>query len=543
MPVIESRLQTQSPGHAESRMHMEHLLAQLRALEARTRETSAAVAPRFEKQGKRLPRDRVALLLDPGMPVLELSTLAGYCQDDDDGTPRTADTTVAGGGSIIVIGYVSGVRCMVVADDSGIDAGALQPMGIEKFQRAQDIALDNKLPFVHLVESAGANLLKYRVEHFILGGKGFYNLARLSAAGLPVIAVVHGSSTAGGAYMTGLADVVIMVRGRAKAFLAGPPLLKAATGEIATDEELGGAEMHSMVSGTSEYLAEDDADALRTARELIAALPWKEQNLPLPVGEAPRYPAEELLGIMPADSKKPVDMREVIARIVDGSEFLEFKSAYGPQTVCGHARLCGMPVGIITNNGPLDPAGANKATHFVQHCCQTGVPLVYLQNTTGYLVGKQSERDGMIKIGSKMIQAVSNATVPQITVMCGSSFGAGNYGMCGRSFGPRFVLSWPNAKTSVMGAEQAATTMAIVMEDGAKRKGTTVPEAVVAGMRAKIVARFESQQSAFYTSGLMMDDGVIDPRDTRRVVALALSVCLEAERRVVRPLSFGVGRM
>jgi len=336
---------------------------------------------------------------------------------------------------------------------------------------------------------------------------------------------------------------VIMVRGRAKAFLAGPPLLKAATGEIATDEELGGAEMHSMVSGTSEYLAEDDADALRTARELIAALPWKEQNLPLPVGEAPRYPAEELLGIMPADSKKPVDMREVIARIVDGSEFLEFKSAYGPQTVCGHARLCGMPVGIITNNGPLDPAGANKATHFVQHCCQTGVPLVYLQNTTGYLVGKQSERDGMIKIGSKMIQAVSNATVPQITVMCGSSFGAGNYGMCGRSFGPRFVLSWPNAKTSVMGAEQAATTMAIVMEDGAKRKGTTVPEAVVAGMRAKIVARFESQQSAFYTSGLMMDDGVIDPRDTRRVVALALSVCLEAERRVVRPLSFGVGRM
>jgi len=543
MPVIESRLQTQSPGHAESRMHMEHLLAQLRALEARTRETSAAVAPRFEKQGKRLPRDRVALLLDPGMPVLELSTLAGYCQDDDDGTPRTADTTVAGGGSIIVIGYVSGVRCMVVADDSGIDAGALQPMGIEKFQRAQDIALDNKLPFVHLVESAGANLLKYRVEHFILGGKGFYNLARLSAAGLPVIAVVHGSSTAGGAYMTGLADVVIMVRGRAKAFLAGPPLLKAATGEIATDEELGGAEMHSMVSGTSEYLAEDDADALRTARELIAALPWKEQNLPLPVGEAPRYPAEELLGIMPADSKKPVDMREVIARIVDGSEFLEFKSAYGPQTVCGHARLCGMPVGIITNNGPLDPAGANKATHFVQHCCQTGVPLVYLQNTTGYLVGKQSERDGMIKIGSKMIQAVSNATVPQITVMCGSSFGAGNYGMCGRSFGPRFVLSWPNAKTSVMGAEQAATPMAIVMEDGAKRKGTTVPEAVVAGMRAKIVARFESQQSAFYTSGLMMDDGVIDPRDTRRVVALALSVCLEAERRVVRPLSFGVGRM
>ncbi|MCA3129893.1 MAG: acyl-CoA carboxylase subunit beta [Rhodocyclaceae bacterium] len=522
---------------------MESLLAQLRAAEARTREASAAVAPRFAKLGKRLPRERVALLLDPGMPVLELSTLAGWCQDHDDGKPRTPETTVPGGGAIAAIGYVSGVRCMVVADDAGIDAGALQPMGIEKFQRAQDIALANRLPFVHLIESAGANLLEYRVEHFVLGGRGFHNLARLSAAGIPVIGVVHGSSTAGGAYMTGLSDVVVMVRDRARAFLAGPPLLKAATGEIATDEELGGALMHATVSGTAEYLAEDDADAIRIAREVIAALPWRGHNLPLPEGTPPLHPADDLLGLMPADGRKPVDMREVIARLVDGSEFLEFKAGYGPQTVCGHARLCGMAVGLITNNGPLDPAGAGKATHFIQHCCQAGIALLYLQNTTGFLVGTEPERAGMIKIGSKMIQAVSNATVPQITVMCGASYGAGNYGMCGRAFGPRFVFSWPNARTAVMGAEQAATTMAIVMEEGARRRGTTVPPEAAAPLRARIVSRFESQQSAFHTSGLLLDDGVIDPRDTRAVVALALSVCLEAERRPVRPVSFGVGRM
>jgi geranyl-CoA carboxylase beta subunit len=543
MPLIESALDARSAAFAENRAHMKSLLEQLRAIEARTREASAAVGPRFAKQGKLLPRDRVALLLDPGMPLIELSTMAGYCQDDDEGKPRTHENTVPGGGSIVVIGYVSGVRCLVLADDAGIDAGALQPMGIEKFQRAQDIALENKLPFVHLIESAGANLLKYRVEHFILGGKGFYNLARLSAAGLPVIGVVHGSSTAGGAYMTGLCDVVVMVRGRAKAFLAGPPLLKAATGEVATDEELGGAQMHSLVSGTSEYLAEDDADAIRLARDVLARLPWARDNLPLPVGPAPRYSEDELLGVMPADLKKPADMREVIARVVDGSEFLEFKALFGAPTVCGHASLCGMPIGIVTNNGPLDPDGANKATHFIQHCCQTGLALVYLQNTTGYIVGTQSERAGMIKIGSKMIQAVSNATVPQVTLMCGASFGAGNYGMCGRSFGPRFVFSWPNARTAVMGAEQAATTMAIVMEEGAKRRGAPLPQATVAQMRARVIDTFERQQSAFYTSGRMLDDGVIDPRDTRRVLAFVLSVCAEAQRRAVRPLNFGVARM
>ncbi|MEW5879025.1 MAG: carboxyl transferase domain-containing protein [Pseudomonadota bacterium] len=541
MPKIESCLDTGSEAFAANRAHMLAQLGHLRAAEARTRARSAHAGPRFAARGQLLPRERVELLLDPGAPWLELSTLAGWCQEDD-AAARAPDKTVAGGGLIAGIGYVAGCRCMVVADDAGIDAGALQPMGLEKFQRAQEIALENRLPFVHLVESAGANLLAYRVEHFIRGGKGFYNLARLSAAGMPVIAVVHGASTAGGAYMTGLADTVVMVRGRARAFLAGPPLLRAATGEIATEEELGGADMHATVSGTCEYLAQDDAEAIALAREHLARLRWSEHNLPLPRGAAPAYDAEELLGVMPADLKKPVDMREVIARIVDESDFLEFKPGYGPATVCGHAAIGGLRIGIVTNNGPIDPAGATKATHFIQHCCAMGLPIVYLQNTTGYLVGTGPERDGMIKHGSKMIQAVSNATVPQITLHCGASYGAGNYGMCGRGFGPRFVFSWPNARTAVMGAEQAALTMAIVAEEAARRRGTAAPAAMIEELKTKIVATFERQMSALYTSGLLLDDGVIDPRDTRAVLMLALSVCEEAARRAVRPVQFGIAR-
>ena len=542
MAKIESRIDTTGAAFAANRAHMQALLAQLRATEARTRARSQEAGPRFAKRGQILPRERVGLLLDPGAPLLELSTLAGWCQDEDDGKPRDAESTVPGGGSIVVIGYIAGVRCLVLADDAGIDAGALQPLGLEKFQRAQDVALANRLPFVHLIESAGANLLKYRVEHFILGGKCFYNLARLSATGLPVIGVVHGSSTAGGAYMTGLADIVVMVRGRAKAFLAGPPLLKAATGEIATDEELGGAQMHASVSGTCEYLAADDADAIRLARAHLQQLRWSEQNHRPGNAEPPAYAAEELLGIMPADLKKGIDMREVIARVVDASEFLDFKPDYGPATICGHASIGGMRVGLVTNNGPIDPAGANKATHFIQHCCGNGLALVYLQNTTGYLVGKDPERDGMIKHGSKMIQAVSNASVPQVTLHCGASYGAGNYGMCGRSFGARFVFAWPNARTAVMGAEQAATTMAIVAAEGARRRAVELPAAMLAGMKQRIVETFEPQASAFHTSGLLLDDGVIDPRDTRAVLMFVLSICEEAATRVVRPVQFGVAR-
>ncbi|MGY4328176.1 acetyl-CoA carboxylase carboxyltransferase component [Bradyrhizobium sp. LB7.2] len=332
------------------------------------------------------------------------------------------------------IGFVSGIRCMISANDSGIDAGALQPYGLDKTIRVQELALENKLPYLQLVESAGANLLRYRVEDFVRGGNIFRNLARLSAAGLPVVTVTHGSSTAGGAYQTGLSDYIVMVRGRTRAFLAGPPLLKAATGEIATEEELGGAEMHTQVSGLGDYLAEDDRDALRIAREIMAALEWERPGKAAAQFKPPRYHQEELLGIMPMDHKRSVDMKQVIARIVDDSDFTEMAPNYGPATVCGHARIEGQAIGIITNNGPLDPAGANKATHFIQACCQTRTPLLYLNNTTGYMVGKSYEEAGMIKHGSKMIQAVTSATVPQITIYCGASFGAGNYGMCGRGF-------------------------------------------------------------------------------------------------------------
>ena len=542
MPVFDSSINPHSEAFATNREHMLRLLAEVRALEQRTRERSSQSRPLFDKRGQLLPRDRIALVLDPGSSWLELSALAGFGLDHPD--PAKC---IAGAGVITGIGVVGGTRCVVVASDAGIEAGSIRAMGREKMLRAQHIALENKLPFVFLVESAGANLLRYKVDGFVLGGAIFRNLARLSAAGVPVVTVVHGSSTAGGAYMPGLSDYVIMVRGRARAFLAGPPLLKAATGEIATEEELGGAEMHTSVSGLGEYMAEDDADAVRLAREVVQRLQWGRHlapgaaHAPAP-GLPPRLDAQELLGIMSADGRKPADMREVITRIVDDSDFLEFKALYGPATVTGHAAIAGYPIGIITNNGPLDPDGANKATHFIQACCQSGTPLLYLQNTTGYMVGTAYERGGMIKHGSKMIQAVSNATVPQFTVMCGASYGAGNYGMCGRAYEPRFLFSWPNARTAVMGGEQAATTMRIVAEAGAKRKGLALDEAALAAQEKTIIDTFERQQGAVATSGLMLDDGVIDPRDTRAVLGLCLVLCDEATRRSLRPMQFGVAR-
>ena len=515
-------------------------IAQLRALEDRAAAASALSAPVFHKRGQLLPRERVGLLLDPGAPYLPVCSLAGFLQDTKD-----PEKSVPGGGMLAGIGFIGGVRCMVVASDSGIEAGAIQARGLEKILRVQEMALENRLPFVHLVESAGANLMKYQVEGFVLGGGLFRNLARLSAAGLPVITVQHGSGTAGGAYMPGLSDIVIMVRGRSRAFLAGPPLLKAATGEIATEEELGGAEMHTTVSGLGEHLAEDDREALGLARDIVARTGWQMPQRP--TAPEPRLDAEDLLSLMPAHHREPVDMREVMARITDGSDILEFKALYGAATVCAQAHIGGHAVGIISNNGPIDVAGANKATHFIQWMCQLGHPIVYLQNTTGYMVGKDSEQAGMIKHGSKMIQAVTNATVPQITIQCGASFGAGNYGMCGRGYAPRFLFSWPNARTAVMGGEQAAKTMQIVAEAGMARKGipTDTPE-VQAQLKAQfdaIVQKFESQADAFTTSGLVLDDGVIDPRDTRAVLAFCLDTCAEAAARQPRPVQFGVARM
>ncbi|APW39738.1 acetyl-CoA carboxylase carboxyltransferase subunit [Rhodoferax koreense] len=540
MALIETTLATNAPAFARSRAAMLAQLARLREIERTTREASDAAGPRFRKRGQLLPSERLALLLDRGRPFLPLSTLAGYGL----GSPRPDGRAIAGGGLIAGIGWVSGARCMVCVSDSGIDAGAFQPRGLEKLLRIQEIALENKLPFVQLVESAGANLLNYRVENFVLGGQKFRNLARLSAAGLPVVTVTHGPSTAGGAYQTGLSDYIVMVRGRSRAFLAGPSLLKAATGEVATEEELGGAEMHARVSGLADYLAEDDRDALRIAREIVGSLDWNRHQRTISRGEIvpPRYDAEELLGVMPEDHRRPVDMREVIARIVDGSDFREFGALYGAATVCGHARIEGFAVGVITNNGPIEPAGAAKATHFIQACCQSGTPLLYLNNITGFMVGRAFEEGGSIKHGAKMIQAITNATVPQITLYCGASFGAGNYAMCGRGFLPRFCFSWPNAKTAVMGAEQAAQTMVNVQRTTLQRKHGTVDEARLEALDAQVRANFERQMDVFATSALLLDDGVIDPRDTRAVLALALDVCADAAQRQPHPIQFGVAR-
>ena len=537
MALIESRLSASSPAFAANRDGMLALIERVRAYERRTIDKSAASQARFDKRGQLLPRERLSLLLDPGTPFLELSTLAGLGLDNAD-----LDKSVPGGGVIAGIGFVSGVRCMINASDSGIDAGALQPMGLDKQLRIQELVLENKLPFVQLVESAGANLMAYRVEEFVRGGNLFRNLARMSAAGLPVVTVTHGSSTAGGAYQTGLSDYIVMVRGRSRAFLAGPPLLKAATGEEASEEELGGAEMHTAISGLGDYLAEDDRDAIRIAREILATIDWPRETAPPRTFKPPRYDSEELLGIMPMDHKRPVDMKEVIARFADDSEFLEFGENYGGATVCGHIRIEGWPLAIVTNNGPIDTAGAAKATHFIQACCQSRTPILYLNNTTGYMVGRAMEEAGIIKHGSKMIQAVTNATVPQITLFCGASFGAGNYGMCGRGFHPRFCFSWPNAKIAVMGGEQAARTMAIVTEAAAKRKGAMADPAQLEEMQQRIIDRFDRQMSVFTTSAMVLDDGVIDPRDTRAVLAKVLAVCREGDARRPQPMQFSVAR-
>lgn len=539
MTAFTSRFNAAAPQAQQRRAAMLSRIAALEELQDRAEAASKRAQAQFDKRGQLLPRQRVALLLDAGAPWLPLAALAGYLQDGKD-----AQQSIPGGGMIAGIGSVTGLRCMVVASDSGIEAGAVQPMGLEKILRAQEIALQNRLPFVHLVESAGANLLRYRVEGFVHGGSLFRNLVRLSAAGIPVVTVLHGAGTAGGAYMPGLSDIVILVQGRSRAFLAGPPLLKAATGEIATEEELGGAQMHSSVSGLGEYLAQDDREAIGLARALLAATGWSAPaHAAAHQFAEPLYDADDLLALMPDDLRQPVDMREVIARLVDGSQLLEFKSRYGAATVCAQGRVASHAVGFISNNGPIDIAGANKATHFIQWLCQLGQPIVYLQNTTGYLVGKDSEQGGIIKHGSKMIQAVTQATVAQITVQCGASFGAGNYGMCGRAYAPRFLFSWPGAKTAVMGGEQAARTMQTVNQATLARKGLTPEPGAAQAQFDKIVALFESQADAFYTSGLLLDDGVIDPRQTRAVLALCLASCAEAQTRPTRAMQFAVARM
>ncbi len=540
MSVFKSKIDVKSPGFVKNRADMLGLIEQLAELNSRGAKISGRRNDRFAQRGQLPPRERLAQLLDPGMPFLAIGNIAGYLVDTPDPEKSIAGSTVISG-----IGFIAGVRCVVVVDDSGIMAGSMTKAGGYRIRRSQEIALEQKLPFVHLVESAGGDLINYTVEGFSEGGTLFGNQAAMSKAGIPVIAILHGSSTAGGAYMPGLSDYVIAIKDRGRAFLAGPPLLKAATGEIASEEELGGAEMHATISGLAEYLADNDGHGIQVARELLDRLQWNQQCTPASARNfiEPRYDIDEIVGVIPIDYRTPYDMRELLARVVDGSDFLDFKPRYGVSTVCVQAEIFGHACGILGNNGPIDPQGATKAAQFMQLCEQANLPVIFMQNTTGYIVGTQSEQAGMIKHGSKMVQAVRNLEVPRITLMTGASFGAGNYGMCGRGFGPDFLYTFPNAKMGVMGGEQAAKTMSMVARGKAEAAGSNVDEAALAKQEAHLTQLFDGQSSAFYTSGHMMDDGVIDPRDTRNTLGFLLETVKEGRARTLRPNSFGVARL
>lgn len=538
MPVIESQLDVSSEEFKQNREAMLKVVEEFRAIENKVVEKSESQRARFEKRGKLLPHERVARLLDPGSPFLPLQPLAGYMMHDD------RDGTEAGGGTIAGIGYVSGTRALIAASNSAIKGGTITPAGLRKSLRLQEIARENKLPIVSLSESGGANL-NYAAEIFVEGARTFANQARLSAMGIPQITVVHGNATAGGAYQPGLSDYCVMVRGQTKMFLAGPPLLKAATGEIATDEELGGAEMHATVAGTAEYVAENDADGIRIAREIVASLGWQDQ---LPAREQksfqpPRYPAEELLGVVPSDPRKPYDVREIIARISDDSTFLDFKNEWDSGTVCGWMQLEGYPIGVIGNNGPITHQGAAKAAQFIQLCDQSNRPLLFLHNTTGFLVGTEPEQGGIIKHGSKMIQAVANARVPKVSILIGGSYGAGNYAMCGRGLDPRFVFAWPNSRVAVMGGQQAGMVLRIVAEQKQRSMGIEPDEKVLDMLQQTTAQKLDSQSTALYGTAQMWDDGIIDPRDTRQIVAFVMDICREAAVRPLNPNTFGVARL
>ena len=537
--ALKTRIDVRSEGFKANVARMEERLAAVRALEGKVVAESASKQEKFDKRGQLLPRERVARLLDRGSGFLELSPLAGLGMHDDDGKK-----SVLGGGSIVGIGTVAGKRVMISASDSAVKGGTVAPMGLKKALRAQAIALENKLPLIALVESGGANLM-YQAEIFVDGGRSFANQARLSAAGIPQVAVVHGSSTAGGAYLPGLSDYVVLIKDRSSIYLAGPPLVKAAIGEEATDEELGGADLHAKVTGLGEYLADDDAHAIALTRELMDAIEWSPaQQSPAGVA-APLFDAQELMGIVPADEREPYDVREVIARIVDGSAFLEFKAVFATDTVCGHSRIDGRRVGIIGNNGPIQPNGSNKAAQFIQLCDQSGTPLVFLQNTTGYMVGKAAERAGAIKHGSKMIQAVANARVPKFTIVIGGSFGAGNYGMCGRGFDPRFIFAWPTARTAVMGGAQAAMVMEMISRGKLARSGVPMNEQAEAGLKAmseQLRRRLDAESDVLFGTARLWDDGIIDPRETRGVLALCLALAHEAQQRNLQANTFGVAR-
>ena len=537
MTKLISHLNTRTDEYAANRAAMQKLVDELNQrltiVRAGGGERGAA---KFREQGKLLPRERLELLLDPGTPLLELSPLAAWEMYNNE-SPSASNITG--------IGVVSGVESLIYVNDATVKGGAVYPMSLHKTLRAQAIAAENRLPCIALVESAGANLL-HQDEIFILGGRSFANQARMSAQRIPQIALVFGSSTAGGAYVPGMSDYVVMVRKQATVYLGGPPLVKMATGEIVDDETLGGADMHAQISGVSDYTAENDTDALRIGRLIMQQL-----QQPKPVAnlarrqtpEAPAYDPDELLGIIPADSKIPFDIREVIARLVDGSRFLEFKRDYGASLVVGHAAINGWPVGLIANNGILFSEEANKAAQFIQLCNQQRTPIVYLQNITGFMVGTKYEREGIIKHGSKMINAVATSSVPQFTVIVGGSYGAGNYAMCGRAYDPRFLWTWPNSRIAVMGGEQAAGVLAIVQEERARKKGVEPDATAIQRMQMMTRQKFEKESSPYYATARLWDDGILDPRDTRQALSVGLSAANNVDFVTAGQPHYGVFRM
>ncbi len=535
MPVIETKLDTRDATFAKNRDAMAALVADLRTKVERIEQGGGeAACAKHVARGKLLPRERVRALLDPGSPFLELSQLAAH---------GMYDGTIAAAGIITGIGRVAGRECVVVCNDATVKGGTYYPLTVKKHLRAQEIARENRLPCIYLVDSGGANLPNQidvfpDRDHF---GRIFYNQATMSAEGIPQIAVVMGSCTAGGAYVPAMSDESIIVKEQGTIFLGGPPLVKAATGEIVSAEELGGADVHTRVSGVADHFAQDDHHALAIARRIVGHLNrGKDVGVELREPVPPRFDPQEIYGVISADIKKPYDVREVIARIADGSELDEFKARYGTTLVTGFARIWGYPVGIVANNGILFSESAQKGAHFIELCAQRKIPLVFLQNITGFMVGKKYEAGGIARDGAKMVTAVSCAQVPKFTVIIGGSYGAGNYGMCGRAFGPRFLWMWPNARISVMGGEQAATVLATVRRDAIEAKGGAWSAGEEEAFRAPIRAQYEEEGHPYFASARLWDDGIIDPADTRRVLGLAISASLN---RPIESTKFGVFRM
>jgi len=535
MNRLETSLNTRGAEFQENRAHLEAQVKDLRETLAAVRQGGGEKARTLHtSRGKLLARDRVDALLDPGSPFLELSPLAALDVYGED---------VPAAGIVTGIGRVSGQECMVVANDATVKGGSYYPLTVKKHLRAQAIAAENNLPCVYLVDSGGANLPRQDEvfpdrEHF---GRIFFNQANMSARNIPQIAVVMGSCTAGGAYVPAMADEAIIVREQGTIFLGGPPLVRAATGEIVSAEELGGADVHCRTSGVADHYARNDHHALELARRAVARLNRvKRVNLDVATPEAPAYDPAELYGVIPRDKRKPYDVHEVIARVVDGSCFDEFKALYGTTLVCGFARIWGYPVGIVANNGILFSESAQKGAHFIELCAQRGIPLVFLQNITGFMVGKQYEAGGIARHGAKMVTAVACAAVPKFTVLIGGSFGAGNYGMCGRAYDPRFLFMWPNARVSVMGGEQAAAVLAQVKRDQKEREGANWSAEEEAAFKQPVLDNYERQGHPYYASARLWDDGVIDPAETRDVLGLAISASLNAP---VPDTRFGVFRM